>query len=136
MTLKLVYSMVRSHLSWAWLSRQDAVAKNIEILMLRHLLAVAQRRAFVIEHSTRPVHLLGVTLRVPIIGLWQDFREAAARLACLAAAGEGGSHGGSSTFTKILPEPTFRQGQVGVRVALDAEQRMLSLLEPAVQPRR
>jgi putative transposase len=42
--LKLIYLVVRNLLAWARLSRQDSVAKNVEILMLRHQLAIAQRR--------------------------------------------------------------------------------------------
>jgi hypothetical protein len=42
--LKLIYLVVRNLLAWARLSRQDAAAKNVEILMLRHQLAIAQRR--------------------------------------------------------------------------------------------
>jgi len=42
--LKLIYLAVRNLLAWARLSRRDATAKNVEILMLRHQLAVAQRR--------------------------------------------------------------------------------------------
>jgi hypothetical protein len=40
----LIYLVVRNLLAWARLSRQDAAAKNAEILMLRHQLAIAQRR--------------------------------------------------------------------------------------------
>ena len=43
MTLKLIYLVVRNLIVWAHLSRQDAAAKNVEILMLRHQLAIAQR---------------------------------------------------------------------------------------------
>jgi putative transposase len=42
--LKLVYLTVRQLFAWALLSRRDAVAKDAEILLLRHQLAVAQRR--------------------------------------------------------------------------------------------
>jgi transposase InsO family protein len=42
--LKLIYLVVRNLLAWARLSRQTAAAKNVEILVLRHQLAVAQRR--------------------------------------------------------------------------------------------
>jgi putative transposase len=42
--LKLIYLVVRYLLAWARLSRQDAEAKNVEILILRHQLAIAQRR--------------------------------------------------------------------------------------------
>lgn len=45
MTLKSIYLVLRNLLAWARLSRQDAAAKNVEILMLRHQLAIAQRRA-------------------------------------------------------------------------------------------
>ena len=44
MTLKLIYLVVRNPIAWAHLSRQDAAAKNVEILMLRHQSAIAQRR--------------------------------------------------------------------------------------------
>ena len=44
MALRLIYLVVRNLLAWGRLSRQDAAAKNVEILMLRHQLAVAQRR--------------------------------------------------------------------------------------------
>ena len=44
MTLRLIYLVARNLVAWARLSRQDAAAKNVEILMLRHQLAVAQRR--------------------------------------------------------------------------------------------
>lgn len=44
MALKLIYLVVRDLLAWARLSRQDATARNIEILILRHQLAIAQRR--------------------------------------------------------------------------------------------
>jgi hypothetical protein len=42
-TLKLIYLVVRCALSWLRLSRRDSTSKNVEILMLRHQLAVAQR---------------------------------------------------------------------------------------------
>ena len=42
--LKLIYLVVRNLLAWARLSCQDAEGKNVEILMLRHQLAIAQRR--------------------------------------------------------------------------------------------
>jgi putative transposase len=42
--LKLMYLVVRYLLAWARLSCQDAEAKNVEILILRHQLAIAQRR--------------------------------------------------------------------------------------------
>lgn len=44
MALKLIYLVVRYLLAWARLSRRDAVAKDVGILILRHWLAVAQRR--------------------------------------------------------------------------------------------
>ena len=44
MTLKLIYLVVRNLFAWGRLSRRDAAAKNVEILLLRHQLAVAQRR--------------------------------------------------------------------------------------------
>lgn len=44
MASRLIYLLARNLLAWARLSRQDAAAKNIEILILRHQLAVAQRR--------------------------------------------------------------------------------------------
>ena len=44
MALKLIYLTVRQLFAWALLSRRDAVAKDVEILLLRHQLAVAQRR--------------------------------------------------------------------------------------------
>ena len=43
--LKLIYLVVRNLVGWARLSRRDAVAKDVEILILRHQLAIAQRRA-------------------------------------------------------------------------------------------
>jgi hypothetical protein len=42
--LKLIYLTVRQLFAWALLSRRDAVAKDVETLLLRHQLAVAQRR--------------------------------------------------------------------------------------------
>jgi len=42
--LKLIYLVVRYLLAWARLSRRDVMAKDVEILVLRHQLAVAQRR--------------------------------------------------------------------------------------------
>src|SRR6185312_15054199 len=45
MALKLIYLVVRYLLGWSRLSRQDERAKDVEILILRHQLAVAQRRA-------------------------------------------------------------------------------------------
>ena len=44
MALRLIYLVVRNLLARARLSRQDAAAKNVEILILRHQLAIAQRR--------------------------------------------------------------------------------------------
>ena len=44
MALKLIYLAVRSLLSLLRLSRLDPVNKNVEISVLRHQLAVAQRR--------------------------------------------------------------------------------------------
>ena len=44
MALKLIYLVARNVLASGRLSRRDAAAKNVEILMLRHQLAVAQRR--------------------------------------------------------------------------------------------
>ncbi len=44
MALKLVYLTVRQLFAWVLPSRRDAVAKDAEILLLRHQLAVAQRR--------------------------------------------------------------------------------------------
>jgi putative transposase len=41
---ELIYLVVRNLLAWARLSRQDAAPKNVEILMLRHQPAIAQRR--------------------------------------------------------------------------------------------
>jgi hypothetical protein len=43
--LKLIYLVVRNLVGWARLSRRDAVAKDVEILILRHQLAIDQRRA-------------------------------------------------------------------------------------------
>ena len=45
MALRLIYLVVRNLFAWARLSRQDAATKNVEILLLRHQLAVAQRRS-------------------------------------------------------------------------------------------
>jgi putative transposase len=42
--LKLIYLVVRYLLGWLRLSHRDARAKDVEILILRHQLAVAQRR--------------------------------------------------------------------------------------------
>jgi putative transposase len=42
--LKLIYLVVRQLLAWVCLSRHDTAAKDVEILILRHQLAVAQRR--------------------------------------------------------------------------------------------
>jgi putative transposase len=42
--LKLIYLTFRCLLSWLRLSRLDSASKNVEILVLRHQLAVAQRR--------------------------------------------------------------------------------------------
>jgi putative transposase len=39
----LIYLVTRNLFAWARPSREDAAAKDIEILMLRHQLAVAQR---------------------------------------------------------------------------------------------
>ena len=44
MALRLIYLVVRNLLAWARLSRQNAAAKNVEILILRHQLVIAQRR--------------------------------------------------------------------------------------------
>lgn len=44
MALKLVYIVVRQLLAWARLSRRAEASKEVEILVLRHQLAVAQRR--------------------------------------------------------------------------------------------
>ena len=44
MGLKLVYLVVARVFVWLWLARRDSAAKDVEILMLRHQLAVAQRR--------------------------------------------------------------------------------------------
>jgi putative transposase len=41
--LKLVYLAVSRLFGWARLSVSDSTAKDVEILMLRHQLAVAQR---------------------------------------------------------------------------------------------
>lgn len=41
MALKLIYLVVRYLLGWSRLSRQDERAKDVEILILRHQLAVA-----------------------------------------------------------------------------------------------
>ena len=43
MASKLIYLAVRNLLAWARLSRQDCAAKNVEILMPRHQLAIAHR---------------------------------------------------------------------------------------------
>jgi hypothetical protein len=42
--LKLVYLVVTRVFAWLWLAGRDSAAKDVEILMLRHQLAVAQRR--------------------------------------------------------------------------------------------
>ena len=42
--LKLIYLAARCLLSWLRLSQLDSASKNVEILVLRHQLAVAQRR--------------------------------------------------------------------------------------------
>jgi len=42
--LKLIYLVVTRMFSWLWLAGRDSAAKDVEILMLRHQLAVAQRR--------------------------------------------------------------------------------------------
>nr|WP_194897288.1 integrase core domain-containing protein [Catenulispora pinisilvae] len=44
MGLKLVYLVVTRLFAWLWLAGRDSAAKDVEILMLRHQLAVAQRR--------------------------------------------------------------------------------------------
>ena len=44
MALKLIYLVARSLLSWLRLSRLDSASKDVEILVLRHQLAVAQLR--------------------------------------------------------------------------------------------
>ena len=44
MALKLIYIVVRQLLVWARLSRRAEAGKDIEILVLRHQLAFAQRR--------------------------------------------------------------------------------------------
>jgi transposase len=47
--LKLIYLVVRHLLGWLRLSHRDARAKDVEILILRHQLAVAQRQTPVRE---------------------------------------------------------------------------------------
>ncbi|MEY9889946.1 transposase [Catenulispora sp. MAP5-51] len=42
--LKLIYLVVARVFAWWWLAGRDSSAKDVEILMLRHQLAVAQRR--------------------------------------------------------------------------------------------
>jgi hypothetical protein len=42
--LKLIYLVVTRFLAWLWLAGRDSAAKDVEILMLRHQLGVAQRR--------------------------------------------------------------------------------------------
>jgi hypothetical protein len=42
--LKPVYLVVTRVFAWLWLVGRDSAAKDVEILMLRHQLAVAQRR--------------------------------------------------------------------------------------------
>ena len=44
MALRLIYLLVTRVFAWIRLSGRDSTAKNIEILILRHQLAVAQRR--------------------------------------------------------------------------------------------
>ncbi|MEV0056526.1 integrase [Saccharopolyspora shandongensis] len=44
MALKLIYLVMTRIFAWARLAVQDSTAKNIEMLILRHELAVAQRR--------------------------------------------------------------------------------------------
>ena len=44
MGLKLVFLVVTRVFAWLWLAGRDSAAKDVEILMLRHQLAVAQRR--------------------------------------------------------------------------------------------
>ena len=44
MALKLTYLVARNLFAWTRLSRQGAAAKNVEILILCHQLAIAQRR--------------------------------------------------------------------------------------------
>ncbi|WP_194910537.1 helix-turn-helix domain-containing protein [Catenulispora rubra] len=44
MALKLIYLLMTRLFTWIRLTSRDATAKNVEILMLRHQLAVAQRR--------------------------------------------------------------------------------------------
>ena len=70
MALKLIYQMFAKLLSWMVLCVRSDTANEIEILVLRHQLAVLQRRTpqprllyafFVIERATRRVHILGVT---------------------------------------------------------------------------
>jgi putative transposase len=42
--LKLIYPVVTRIFSWLWLAGRDSTAKDVEILMVRHQLAVEQRR--------------------------------------------------------------------------------------------
>ncbi|MEY9862937.1 hypothetical protein ABH935_008585 [Catenulispora sp. GAS73] len=44
MRLKLIYLVVRGLFTWGRLSLRGSTAKDVEILILRHQLAVAQRR--------------------------------------------------------------------------------------------
>ena len=44
MGLKLVYLVVTRVFVWLWLAGRDSAVKDVEILMLRHQLTVAQRR--------------------------------------------------------------------------------------------
>ncbi|MEY9892487.1 hypothetical protein ABIA31_006164 [Catenulispora sp. MAP5-51] len=44
MGLKLIHLVVARMFSWLWLGGRDPAAKDVEILMLRHQLAVAQHR--------------------------------------------------------------------------------------------
>ena len=42
--MKPAYLVVTRVFVWLWLARRDSAAKDVEILMLRHQLTVAQRR--------------------------------------------------------------------------------------------
>ncbi|MEY9913148.1 hypothetical protein ABIA35_009415 [Catenulispora sp. MAP12-49] len=44
MGLKLIHLVVARMFSWLWLGGRDPAAKDVEILMRRHQLAVAQHR--------------------------------------------------------------------------------------------